>query len=149
MRLSRIASIALPAAAVAAVSVPLAVSANAAPGAASRPSAPAPRISVHDCANKALVRPREFTIFCDGSRYLTKLSWTSWNATEATGTGVDYVDNCLPNCAQGKWTHQNAIVVLWRSRGVPHHKGQSEYTKLTVLYPGSGRIATLTPPGAY
>ncbi|MBV9451421.1 MAG: hypothetical protein JO345_36595 [Streptosporangiaceae bacterium] len=149
MRLSRIASIALPAAAIAAVSVPLAVSANAAPGTVSRPSAAAPKVAVYDCTNRPLVRPREFIVFCDSSRYLTKLSWTSWNATEATGTGLDYVDNCVPNCAQGKWSHQDAIVVLWRTRPVPHHKGQSAYTKMTLLYPGSGRTETMTPPGMF
>ena len=149
MRLSRIASIALPAAALAAITVPLAVSANAAPSTAASAPAAAPRVAVYDCTNRPLVRPREFIVFCDSSRYLTKLSWTSWNATEATGTGLDYVDNCVPNCAQGKWSHTEAIVVLWRTRPVPHHKGRSAYTKMTLLYPGSGRTQTMTPPGMF
>ncbi len=109
----------------------------------------APAISVYDCANKPVVRPKEFDIFCDGSGALVKLAWTSWNGTEATGTGVQYVDNCLPNCAQGKWTHENVLVVLWRGEPVAHHKGQKAYSKMTLLYPASGRTQTLTPPGAY
>ena len=148
MKLTRVASIAVPALTLAAVSMPLAVSANANP-ASSHPQAPAPKISIYDCANKPVVRPTVFDIFCDGSAALVKLSWTSWNATEATGTGVSWVDNCVPNCAQGKWTRQNAIVVLWRAKPVAHHKGQSAYSKMTLLYPGSGRTENLTPPGAY
>ena len=111
--------------------------------------APAPAISVYDCANKPVVRPKEFDIFCDGSGSLTKLAWTNWNGTEATGTGVEYIDNCVPDCAQGKWQHENVIVVLWRGEPVAHHRGQRAYSKMTLLYPVSGRTQTLTPPGAY
>ena len=147
MKLTRRASIALPvaAAAVAAGGLTMAANAHAATG---RP-APAPAISVYDCANKPVVRPKQFDIFCDGSGSLTRLAWTSWNGTEATGTGVEYIDNCIPNCAQGKWQHENAIVVLWRAEPVAHHKGQSAYSKMTLLFPASGKTQTLTPPGAY
>lgn len=110
---------------------------------------PAAKIAVYDCANKPQVRPSEFDIFCDGSAALAKMSWSNWNTTEATGTGVFYVDNCVPNCAQGKWSHQNVIVVLWRGKPVAHHPGKLGYSKMTLLYPGSGRTQTMTPPGAY
>lgn len=105
--------------------------------------------AVYDCQNKPVVRPSEFDIFCDGSRSLTKLSWASWNATEATGTGVDWIDDCVPNCAQGHWSHQNAVIVLWRPTPVAHHAGQYGFSKMTLLYPSTGKTETITPPGAY
>lgn len=123
------------------------LTANAAPAQAAK--TPAARIAVYDCANKPVVRPSQFDVFCDGSAALSKLSWSTWNTTEAIGTGVFYVDNCLPNCAQGKWSHQNAVVVLWRGKPVAHHPGQLGYSKMTLLYPGSGKTQTMTPPGAY
>ena len=154
MKLTRPALTALPVAAVAAVAVAavgltMTVNAHAATSTAATRPAPAPAISVYDCANKPVVRPKEFDIFCDGSNALVKLAWTSWNGTEAIGTGVQYIDNCVPNCAQGKWQHENAIVVLWRGEPVAHHKGQRAYTKMTLLYPASGKTQNMTPPGAY
>jgi hypothetical protein len=162
MKLTRIAAIALPAAAavtaavaVAAVSGPLAVSANAGTthNAGTRhPAAQPPKVAVYDCANKPVVRPKVFDIFCDGSDALVKLNWTSWNGSEATGTGTQYIDNCTPNCARGKWTHENVVVVLWRGQPAAHHKGhkgQQAYTKMTLLYPAAGKTSTITPPGAY
>jgi hypothetical protein len=31
---------------------------------------------------------------------VTKISWTSWTATGASGTGTSDIDSCNPNCAQ-------------------------------------------------
>jgi hypothetical protein len=149
MKLTRRVSIVLPLAATVAAATAGGLMAAGSADAATSHAAAAPAISVYDCANKPVVRPKEFDIFCDGSGALVKLAWTSWNGTEATGTGVQYVDNCLPNCAQGKWTHENAVVVLWRGEPVAHHKGQKAYSKMTLLYPASGKTQTLTPPGAY
>lgn len=161
MKLTRAASIVLPAVigfAGAAALAGLTLVANASPArpasaahlmAATRPAAAAPRIALYDCDNKPVVRPGEFDIFCDGSDSLAKLNWTSWNTTEAVGTGVNWIDSCVPNCAAGKWQRENVIVVLWRGEPVAHHKGQSAYSKMTLLFTGSGRSQTLTPPGAY
>jgi len=151
MKLTRLAAIATPLVAGVAAAAGLTVTgltANAAPAAAARPAA-TPKIAVYDCANRPAVRPSNFDLTCDGSADLAKLHWSSWDTTEATGTGVFWIDNCLPNCAQGHWSHSNVIVVLWRPTPVAHHRGDYGYSKMTFLTPATGKTFTMTPPGAY
>jgi hypothetical protein len=118
------------------------LTAHAAPG---HQDTPAPRVAVYDCTSQPRVRPAGFYIFCDGSRTLIKLSWSSWNLSEAAGTGVDYTDLC-PGCVQGKWQHQDVVVVLWRPVPVAHHVGQYRYSQMTLLYPATAKTQTITLP---
>jgi hypothetical protein len=37
----------------------------------------------------------------DGTAALWNMTWTTWNATEAVGTGTEKIDDCNPNCAAG------------------------------------------------
>lgn len=148
MKLTRLAFL-LPVAAGLAAAAGLTAASMTANAAPAPHKTPAMRIAVYDCANKPQVRPSQFDIFCDGSAALSKLSWSNWTTTDATGTGVFYVNNCEPNCAAGKWSHQNVIVVLWRGEPVAHHAGQLGYSKMTLLSPGSGKTSTMTPPGAF
>jgi hypothetical protein len=154
MRLTRSAIIALSAAALAvgtlAAGAPLA--AHAATGHQAAPET-APSVAVYDCANQPQVRPRTFDLFCDGSGAFTGLTWSAWNASTATATGALYLDNCVPNCAQGKWTHRTVDLIFWRSEPVKGHRGERGYSQLTVLYPGapigSHNTFTQAPPGAF
>jgi hypothetical protein len=146
MKLTRLAFACLSATAgLAATARPLVagLTANAAPS-HQETSAPI-RVAVYDCTSQPQVRPAGFYIFCDGSRTLIKLSWSSWNLSEAAGTGVDYTDTC-PSCVQGKWQHHDVVVVLWRPTPVAHHAGQYEYSKMTLLYPATGKTETITLP---
>jgi hypothetical protein len=156
MRLTRFAAIALPAMALAAVSVPFAAHAATTHDAAreARASAAAvASVAVYDCSNQPQVRPSTFDFFCDGSGSFTKLRWSTWNASIAAGTGVEYVDNCSPNCAQGTWSHRTVDLIFWRSEPVKGHPGERGYTQMTTLYPGhpvDGRNTyTQTPPGVF
>jgi hypothetical protein len=145
MKLTRRATACLSAAAGLAVTAGLAVpglTANAAPG---HQHTPAAKVAVYDCTNQPEVRPAGFYISCDGSRTLVKLSWSSWNLSEAAGTGVYYIDTC-PSCVQGKWQHQAVVVVLWRPTPAAHRAGQYEYSKMTLLYPATGKTQTITLP---
>jgi hypothetical protein len=145
MRMTRFALIALPAAAaVAAATLPF--TANAATAVHKTASS---NVAVYDCANQPQVRPSEFDIFCDGSGSIIHLNWASWNTSTATATGVEYVDNCVPNCASGKFSHQNVDLVFWDSKPVKGHKGHYGYTKMTTLFPSNGKTSTQTPPGVF
>jgi energy-coupling factor transporter ATP-binding protein EcfA2 len=37
----------------------------------------------------------------DGGNVVTGITWSSWTATGARGRGTSYLDNCVPNCAEG------------------------------------------------
>jgi hypothetical protein len=38
----------------------------------------------------------------DSTAALFNMTWPTWNATKAVGTGTEKLDNCTPNCASGK-----------------------------------------------
>jgi len=47
-------------------------------------------------------KPHRITIACgDAGIWLSKLKWSRWNATSATGTGTYNQNNCTPDCASG------------------------------------------------
>jgi hypothetical protein len=150
MKLSRKAAVSLSAAAAAVVCTPLAAHALTMQDAASSGAA---SFAVYNCANKPVVEPKTFAFTCDSSGYLAKLTWSSWTSATATATGVLYTDNCKPNCASGKWSHQNVDVVLWRSEAVKGQSGKRGYTEITALFPNhsvqSQNTVTFTAPGAF
>jgi hypothetical protein len=37
----------------------------------------------------------------DSTAFLWDMTWTSWTATGAAGTGTEKLDDCTPNCAAG------------------------------------------------
>lgn len=38
----------------------------------------------------------------DGTAELSKMTWSSWTATKAVGSGTEKLASCTPNCAAGK-----------------------------------------------
>jgi hypothetical protein len=57
------------------------------------------------------------------------IRWQRWGKPNASGTGIEWVNNCSPDCAQG--TYQNrGVIKLQGWRAVPHH-----FTRLTVNGP--------------
>jgi hypothetical protein len=154
MRLTRSAVIALSATALAAVGAPLAArAATTHPAAPQAQPAAATSVAVYNCGNKPAIEPKSFVFTCDSSGYLTTLAWSSWNASTATAAGVLYTDSCKPNCASGKWSHQNVDVVLWRSEAVKGQAGKRGFTEMTFLWPNhairSSNTETRVPPGVF
>lgn len=87
----------------------------------------------------AVVRPRSIVVACgDGNFYLTRLSWSSWTATRAGGTGTGHQNDCKPNCAAGHFHTYPAEVTLSKPRTCAGHK------VFTTL---SWRFTTQTPDG--
>jgi hypothetical protein len=159
MKLTRSAAIALSVTALAAIGAPLAAHAATAHAAESHAAeshaqpAAVTSLAVYNCGNKPVVKPKTFVFTCDSSGYLTKLTWTSWNALTATAAGVLYTENCKPNCASGTWSHQNVDVVLWRSEAVKGQPGKRGYTEMTFLWPNhpirSSNTETFVAPGEF
>jgi hypothetical protein len=48
------------------------------------------------------VRPRRITFNADGNNAVTGLRWTRWGTRNARATGTNHVNNCIPNCVQGR-----------------------------------------------
>jgi hypothetical protein len=91
------------------------------------------KVVVFNCRGRAKVRPRTFTIACaDHNDYLTKLKWLSWGPVSAFGHGVEWTNDCVPNCASGTFRHHRVQVLFYRIRPVA-------ITRMSTTSPGSRR----------
>ena len=104
-----------------------------------RPATPqATKTVVFDCLNRTQVRPKSFVLACaDANSALSGLSYSSWTSAYAAASGTQVVNDCIPNCAAGKFLRYPAVVVFWRSEPVAHHPGEKYFTRVTLMYPGS------------
>src|ERR1700753_1616744 len=48
----------------------------------------------------------------DSTAAMWNMTWQSWNATEAAGSGTEKIDDCTPNCASGT-VHAVAVRVTF------------------------------------
>jgi hypothetical protein len=76
------------------------------------------------------IRPKEITDSGDGSGYVTNLVWSNWGSSQATATGTQEVDNCNPNCAQGKYTGYPATVTVAGLQ--PYGTGLEAYSTIVI-----------------
>lgn len=122
------------------------------PAGSATPSAPAPAAAasspaasasaaasavLFDCLGHGQVEPTGYILTCaDANSVLGHLTWMSWTAQQAVAVGDHELNNCTPNCAEGKFINYPAIVTLWRSEPVSGHPGERYFTKITVRYTG-------------
>ena len=75
-------------------------------------SAATPPSYYNDCGYPEY-KPQSLTQYCaDAGTGVTKIKWRSWTSTKATGTASYYVNQCNPNCADGKLSWAKVRVVL-------------------------------------
>lgn len=83
-------------------------------------------------------QPETVVYGCDHSSVMEAMTWSTWGADGATGTGMDNAIECQPNCAQGTRLRNPIIVHAWNPLppnipGCP--EGVDFYTDYTVAYP--------------
>jgi hypothetical protein len=89
------------------------------------------------CENKAVARPGTFTLACgDGNDALVRMTWTNWTPRLANGHGTETLNDCIPNCAEGKFRNYPVDVVFGGSAAVKGHPAEHRYTYYTLIYPG-------------
>jgi hypothetical protein len=103
------------------------------------PSAPAPAASVGVVANCASAepfplssKPSSIVLACadDGVR-VEDLTWAYWTATGARGQGTLLENQCVPNCADGKFAKYPVTVALFGVK--PSSKGPW-FSRLTLTW---------------
>lgn len=62
-----------------------------------------------------------------------RLHWSKWTATEGRATGADWLNDCRPYCAAGKWTPFNVNLTVYRPRMLLGHK---VFTRIKAAYTG-------------
>lgn len=90
-----------------------------------------------------LVRPKQIVYTGDGSGFFAgpgtggrhpkagKLNWSSWTSGAARGTGDDWVNNCEPFCAAGRFSQHAVTLTLFRPRAM---LGLGVFTRMRVHY---------------
>ncbi|CAB5240901.1 unannotated protein [freshwater metagenome] len=64
-------------------------------------------------------KPDSILKYCgDGAVGIGEITWDSWSASGARGIGKYFVNNCLPNCAEGTWDYQKVEIALSRVKTI-------------------------------
>jgi len=104
---------------------------------ASSPASVASRTVWFDCTHHGQDEPSDYILTCaDAGSVLQHLAWKSRTAQQAVATGVHELNNCTPNCAEGKFVEYPVVVTLWRSEPVSGQPGERYFTRITVRYTG-------------
>jgi hypothetical protein len=112
-----------------------AVASISVPAGASDPVASAsgnlPRL-INNCV-KARVKPANVILTCgDASFRTTGMTWSLWTQKSAVGTGTGQINDCDPNCAQGKV--KDALIQLQLSKPARCSNGKRVFTKLRYTW---------------
>jgi hypothetical protein len=76
-----------------------------------RPRTPAPvvakfvpaKIYAATCEITKPPAPKDIKMSCDSTLFLRQATWSTWNQTHAEGRGEAAVNDCVPDCALGKF----------------------------------------------
>ncbi len=113
--------------------------APAAPAAQSAPAAALPTVSGVGTPDDPRVRPSGILLFADGSFALTGITWSSWTADRAEGSGALYSSNGSPSQATGAKTSIPVSIAL----SAPTSGGKPYFTAMTVT-DSAGHTDTFT-----
>jgi hypothetical protein len=83
-------------------------------------------------------QPRRFAYNCDETGVMEDMTWTSWGAGGAQGTGTDSSVECQPNCAQGTRLTNPIAVHAWNAlppSGIGCPPGVEYFSDMTIAYP--------------
>ncbi len=80
----------------------------------------------------------------ESNAYIPKLKWTSWTSS-AFGTGVYATRRsaCTPSssCGPSKFTRYPILIVLWKAAAWPERAGRDYFSRMTIIFTGSGKRA--------
>jgi hypothetical protein len=69
-----------------------------------------------------VIKPKDLQISGDASWIINDVKWSSWGASVARGTGISDVDNCTPQCADGKHLTVRSQIALSKLGRVDGHE---------------------------
>jgi eukaryotic-like serine/threonine-protein kinase len=94
------------------------------------PSSSTPPLPVLAVGGYSGMRPSEIAYSGDATNVVTGLTWSSWTATSATGTGTSDIDSCVPSCAAASPNNVSTTITL----SAPVN---GQFTKMTETRNGS------------
>ncbi|MGV9455365.1 hypothetical protein [Streptomyces sp. NPDC003635] len=91
-----------------------------------------------DCFWHPEVRPTDFMLACgDGNSRLTSLRWSEWDTDSAQAKGVNWVNDCKPYCAAGRFDSYPVTVRLDRPEPWEKRPHLTHYSRITLIYTDS------------
>ena len=92
----------------------------------------------YDSTQPVAEKPQRVVYGCDSTNVMVDMTWSSWGAAGARGTGTDDAIECQPNCAQGSHLVNPIVVHAWNP--LPADKPGCPddvefYSDFTVAYP--------------
>lgn len=91
---------------------------------------------VIDCQGKGVAKPKQIVLSCaDANVAVTGLSWSSWTANAAKGSGTLSWNPCIPTCVAGKAETFPVKVTLGR---LASGAGLDVFSGMTLAYPKGG-----------
>jgi hypothetical protein len=96
-----------------------------------------PGLQTTNAGSHFVVRPKRVLYTGDGTGFLTDLIWSTWTYTVAVGSGIDWIDNCRPDCARAPHRRVPARVRAWRPRN-------GQFSRLAIQDRGDARPAILS-----
>lgn len=79
------------------------------------------------------VRPSSLLVTCSGWNFLLAgLFWSRWNSTQADAKGVGLVNDCSPDCRNGRFHDYPVTVRLSRPRTCSN--GRREFTRFALRF---------------
>ena len=73
---------------------------------------PADQILTFDC-EIPVTKPKSITLTCaDGGMVVSDITWDSWSAQGAQGSGIYLENNCEPDCASGTYSKTQVAITL-------------------------------------
>lgn len=101
-----------------------------------------------NCDRSRITRPKSLVWACgDGSETLGSLHWSSWRPGQATARGLDWLNDCTPDCVHGTWHKYPIRLGLSGSRRVAGHPAERSYGRYTITYTGQSPTAQKTRTG--
>ena len=91
---------------------PAATSPASTPGSTSASTAAQAQLPVFTVGSYSGMKPSEIAYSGDATNVVTKITWSSWTATGATGTGTSDIDSCVPNCAAAPPDYVTTTITL-------------------------------------
>ena len=113
-------------------SSPATTPATSASGATSSAPATTPALTAGSYTG---TKPAEIDYSGDASNVVTKITWSSWTATGASGTGTSGIESCNPNCAQGPVKQVPTTITL-------SNPVNGKFTQMTETRNGSSQSYT-------
>ncbi|MHB1510419.1 MAG: hypothetical protein ACYCST_03310 [Acidimicrobiales bacterium] len=100
-------------------------------------------VAVLSCAGHRLDKPGKYVMSCgDGNAWWAGVKWSSFGSATARGIGHLHQDNCVPNCAGGRFITSHATIELHDV--VATRKYGRLYSKATFRYRSKGKAQTET-----